>query len=59
VTGRVDTPLRLFARVWRGDVGWAQAFRSGELRVDGPGTVQRNLPHWLTRSDFAPVDRPV
>ena len=58
VTSRIDTPLRLFIRVWRGDVGWAQAFRSGEFRVDGPGSVQRNLPYWLTRSDFAPVERP-
>ena len=58
LAGRIDTPLRLFTRVWRGDVAWAQAFRSGELRVEGPGTVQRNLRHWLTRSDFAAVGRP-
>ena len=58
LAGRIDTPLRLFVRVWRGDVAWARAFRSGELRVDGPGSVQRNLPRWLTRSDFAVVERP-
>ena len=58
LAGRIDTPLRLFTRVWRGDVEWAQAFRSGELIIDGPSTVQRNLPHWLTRSDFAAVQRP-
>ena len=58
VTGRIDTPLTLFVRVWRGDVPWDQAFRSGELTVDGPTAVRRNLPLWLTRSDFAPVPRP-
>jgi len=58
LAGLIDTPLRLFTRVWRGDIGWAQAFRSGELRVEGPASVQRNLPQWLTRSDFAAVGRP-
>ena len=58
VTGRIDTPLSLFVRVWRGDVAWDQAFRSGELTVDGSTAVRRNLPIWLTRSDFAPVPRP-
>ncbi|MEZ0449289.1 winged helix-turn-helix transcriptional regulator [Cellulomonas sp. ICMP 17802] len=58
VSGRIDTPLALFVRVWRGDVKWDQAFRSGELTVDGPTAVRRNLPRWLTRSDFAPVPRP-
>jgi DNA-binding HxlR family transcriptional regulator len=58
LTGRIDTPLHLFVRLWRGDVGWAQAFRSGELRVDGPGAGPRNHPHRLTRADFAAVERP-
>ena len=58
VTGRVDAALPLVRALWRGDVEWAQAFRSGELAVDGPTSVRRGLPRWLTRSDFAPVPRP-
>ena len=58
VTGRIDAPLTLFTRVWRGDIQWDQAFRSGDLKVDGPTAVRRNLPLWLTRSDFAAVPRP-
>ena len=58
VTGRIDAPLTLFTRVWRGDIQWDQAFRSGDLKVDGPTAVRRNLPQWLTRSDFASVPRP-
>ncbi len=57
VTGRVDAPLPLFVRVWRGDVEWDRAYRAG-LEVDGPTSVRRALPQWLTRSDFAPVPRP-
>jgi len=58
ITGRIDTPLKLFVRVWRGDVQWGQAFKSGELTIAGPTTVRRNLPRWLTRSHFAAVPRP-
>ncbi len=59
VSARVAVSLPLFVKVWRGDVEWAQAFRSGDLNVDGPAAVRRDLPRWLTLSDFAGVPRPV
>ena len=49
--------LPSFVRLWLGDVSWTQALRSGDLVVDGPTSVRRGLPRWLTLSDFAAVPR--
>jgi hypothetical protein len=43
--------------VWRGDVSWPEALRSG-LTIQGPAVLRRALPGWFTLSDFAPVTRP-
>jgi hypothetical protein len=45
--------------VWRGDLGWTEALRSGALDVQGPEAARRALPQWLTLSTFAGVARPV
>lgn len=58
VTGRVDAALPLFVRLWRGDIDWGQAYKSGGLTVEGPVSVRRGLPRWLTRSIFAAIPRP-
>lgn len=57
VTVTVAAPLRLMVRVWRGDVGWSVALRSG-LTVRGPEWARRELPGWLRLSSFAGVPRP-
>lgn len=56
VTVIVD--LRCMIRVWRGDVSWSGAMRSGDLVVQGPDTLRRALPYWFTLSPFASVPRP-
>jgi DNA-binding HxlR family transcriptional regulator len=50
--------LRELVLVWRGDLGWAQALRSGSLTVQGPEQLRRALPEWFPPSRFAAVPRP-
>lgn len=57
VTVAISAPLRLMVRLWRGDVSWPVALRSG-LRVDGPSWARRALPDWMRLSAFAAVPRP-
>jgi hypothetical protein len=54
----VTGSLRRLTEVWRGDVQWPEALRSGDLAVGGPAGLRRALPGWFTLSDFAPVARP-
>lgn len=56
VTVTVD--LRCMTQIWRGDLTWSDAMRSGNLVLDGPATLRRTLPHWFTLSPFATVPRP-
>jgi DNA-binding HxlR family transcriptional regulator len=58
VTATVATSLRTMTGVWRGDVSWAQALRSGELQVEAPGGVRRQVPEWIGQSLLAVVPRP-
>jgi hypothetical protein len=54
----VTASLRRLVEVWRGDLGWPEALRSGAVTVAGPPTLRRALPRWFTLSTFAPVPRP-
>jgi DNA-binding HxlR family transcriptional regulator len=58
VTAGVSTGLRSLVQVWRGDRSWPEALRSGEVVVDGPSLVRRELPRWLGQSELASVPRP-
>jgi DNA-binding HxlR family transcriptional regulator len=58
VTVTVTAPLRRLVQVWRGDVAWPAAVRSGDLEVQGPQRLRRALPSWFTLSPFAAVPRP-
>lgn len=46
------------ARVWTGAMTFADAIRSGGLRLDGPRDLVRAFPSWLLLSHFAHVERP-
>ena len=48
---------RSLAMVWPGDLGWAEALRSGRVEVLGPGWARRAVPRWLGRSPLAGVPR--
>ena len=58
VTVTVSTTLRRMIEIWRGDVPWSAAVRSGAVEVQGPAAARRALPQWLTLSTFASVPRP-
>lgn len=58
VTATVTADLRSLVHVWRGDLGWADALRSGGIEVAAPQAVRRTLPHWFALSPFAHVPRP-
>ena len=50
--------LRAMTRIWRGDLGWSAALRSGDVEVSGPSTLRSALPQWFSLSAFAQVPRP-
>ena len=49
--------LRELVKVWRGDLGWPQALRSGAVTLQGPAHLRRAIPAWFAPSRFAPVPR--
>ena len=57
-TVTLDTGLRTLTQVWRGDLTWTEALRSGALELHGAAQVRRAVPRWLRLSAFAPVPRP-
>ena len=50
--------LRALTEVWRGDVAWREATRSGRVSVEGQRQACRDLPAWLRLSSFARVPGP-
>ena len=54
----VSSSLRTLTQVWRGDLGWSEALRSGSLELQGPESMRRAVPSWFTLSAFAGVPRP-
>ncbi len=54
----VETTLRALTLLWRGDVGWAEALRSGDMVLRGEAAARRALPRWLKLSSMASTPRP-
>lgn len=54
----IEAQIRSFVRLWRGDVEWNDALRSGDLQVRGPTHLRRQVPDWLEFSHFSSVQRP-
>ena len=54
----VATPLRVMTRIWRGDIGWSDALRAGDLKINGPSNLRTAVPRWFSLSAFARVPRP-
>jgi DNA-binding HxlR family transcriptional regulator len=50
--------LRHMTQVWRGDLSWPEALRTGAMEVRGPEDLRRAAPGWFTLSPFASVPRP-
>jgi DNA-binding HxlR family transcriptional regulator len=58
VAGTVATSLRTLTAVWRGDMSWPNALRTGSVDLIGPSSVRRAIPAWLGQSKLAAVPRP-
>ncbi|TDE16920.1 helix-turn-helix domain-containing protein [Actinomadura sp. 6K520] len=58
VSVTVAADLRHLVGIWRGDLRWEDALRSGTLDVQGPEPLRRALPTWFTLSPFATLPRP-
>jgi hypothetical protein len=58
VSATIETGVRIFASVWRGDRRWDDAVGAGDLVVHGPATIRRAVPRWLKLSSLASVPRP-
>jgi DNA-binding HxlR family transcriptional regulator len=54
----VETTLRALTLLWRGDLPWADALRSGAIVLDGEAAARRALPRWLKLSSLASTPRP-
>jgi DNA-binding HxlR family transcriptional regulator len=54
----VIAPLTAMTRVWRGDLSWTAALRTGDVTLHGSMSSCRALPSWFTLSTFAAVPRP-
>ena len=51
----VTGSLRRMVEIWRGDLGWPAAIRSGIIQLDGPERFRRAVPRWFPPSQFAQV----
>lgn len=54
----IETDLRTLTLVWRGDLTWSAALRSGTLETHGEPRARRALPTWLKLSPLASTPRP-
>lgn len=54
----VETSLRTLTLVWRGDLSWTDALRSGDMALHGAPSARRALPRWLKLSSLASTPRP-
>ncbi|NTW41053.1 MAG: helix-turn-helix transcriptional regulator [Cellulomonadaceae bacterium] len=57
VAATVTTDLRSMVMVWRGDLAWPDALRSGRVQVVGSPAARRSVPVWFGPTEFAAVPR--
>lgn len=43
----VTAGLRDLTEIWRGELTWADAVRSGNVTIEGPVSLRRTLPTWF------------
>ena len=59
VAATVSTTLATMVRLWRVDRTWAEALRAGEVAIDAPAAVRRDVPRWLGQMALGQVPRPL
>jgi DNA-binding HxlR family transcriptional regulator len=50
--------LRVLTAVWLGDLPFESALEDGRIELQGPASLRRDFPSWLSLSLFAGVERP-
>ena len=53
VAVEVRCSLEALTRIWRGELSWPGAVKTGRVELDGPAEVRRAVPTWLGRSTLA------
>jgi len=53
----VTVDLRRMTQIWRGDLSWSDALRSGSIDLHGPIAMRRALRSWFAPSRFASTPR--
>ena len=48
----VTGTLRRMIEIWRGDLGWSAAIRSGSIQLEGPERLCRAVPKWFPPSQL-------
>jgi hypothetical protein len=48
----VTGPVRQMVGIWRGDLGWPAALRSGSIQLQGPERLRRAVPTWFPPSEL-------
>ena len=51
----ITASLRTLTAVWRGDIGWLAALRSGSLELHGPSELRRAVPRWFSDTNSAGI----
>ena len=54
----VESTLRTLTLLWRGDLTWNNALRSGDMALHGEQLARQALPRWLRLSTLAGTPRP-
>ncbi len=55
----VETTLRRMIEIYRGDVSWATALRTGSVSLHGPSRLRRAMFTWIRPSGYATIPRPI
>jgi DNA-binding HxlR family transcriptional regulator len=58
VAVQVTSELRRMVEIWRGDLRWDTAVRTGQVTLSGSAPDRRAVPRWFAPSRFAAVPRP-
>jgi DNA-binding HxlR family transcriptional regulator len=54
----VTASLRRMVEIWRGDLSWPGALRSGAVELQGTALARRAFPRWFTLPPYTAVPRP-
>lgn len=53
----LETPLLTMTRIWMGDLDFQTAVKKGEMQIEGPRQMVKQLPGWIGMSLFGGEER--